>query len=151
MSERRVRALAFLLILAIVCVLSGCRVAGRRESWAPVDPCRDRLHQISGHLLLYYAAHGQLPPTLDRLPRLGDQGELPPLVCPVSGKSYVYDRDGIAAPDGRGRVVLYDAEPVHSGMRWGITVAPVGEGGGMSAQVLMLPAQWPAPEPDPSP
>lgn len=122
---------------------AGCRM---EENSIPVvqrpsvrmDPCAERLHDICGHLLLYHSVHNKLPPTLEQLRPAGDV-PLPPLVCPVSGKAYTYDPAGLASPDGKGRLVMYDPQPSHSEMRWAIMVATPADGAGVTARVILLP------------
>jgi len=120
---------------------AGCQTAAappaRRPS-AEIDPCADRLHDICGQLLLYFSATGEMPATLDDLNRMDSQ-TLPPLVCPISGKPYIYNKDGLRVPGLAGLLVLYDAEPIHSGMRWGIIVEAGGAGQPLSGRVVLLP------------
>jgi len=102
-----------------------------------IDPCAQRLHDISGGLLLYYATRRALPTTLSALKDHGAV-QLPPLVCPVSKKPYLYNPRGLVIPGRAGRLVLYDAEASHSGMRWGIMVTPPA-GGMIATDVRLLP------------
>ena len=135
-------------LIALACVIglaAGCQPAepglGRQPS-VKKDPCAERLHDICGHLLLYYSTHGKLPPTPAEL--TSDDGlPLPPLVCPASGKPYVYNPDGVSIPNLPGRLVLYDPEPSHSGMRWGILVAPSADGASITARVILTDAAVP--------
>jgi hypothetical protein len=90
----------------------------------PVDACSDRLQDLAGSLLFYYAVNKRLPGTLTDLKDV-DGNVIPPeqLTCPVSHKPYVYDPRGIpAGPAKPGVIVLADPEPTHSGLRWAITV-----------------------------
>ena len=101
------------------------------------SPCADRLHDICGELLLYYAAHGALPPTLDELcPAAGP--EAASRVCPASGKPYVYDPAGLTAPGRAGRLVLYDPDPSHAGMRWGAFLDAGGPAKTPAMRVILL-------------
>jgi hypothetical protein len=90
----------------------------------PVDACSDRLQDLAGSLLFYYAINKRLPPNLNDLQDVN--GEAIPtehLTCPVSHKPYIYDLRGIPAGNGKpGLIVLADPEPSHSGLRWAITV-----------------------------
>ena len=150
---RNVRG-AWLMAWALVAALAGGCQLPQPEPPRPsvrVDPCAERLHDVCGHLLLYYATHKRLPPSLDALKATGPL-PLSPLVCPVSGKPYVYDSRGLAIPDRPGRLVLYDAEPSHSGMRWGIMVKRP-EGGAIMTGVTQvtekeMASATPAPELD---
>lgn len=109
-----------------------------------MDPCAQRLHDICGHLLYYHLVHNKLPPTLEDLKPTGDL-PLPPAVCPVSGRPYVYNPVGLASPDRRGRLVMYDPQPSHSGMRWAIMVSTPADGTSVTARVILLPEREFAP------
>jgi hypothetical protein len=102
------------------------------------DPCAERLHDLSGRLLLYYSQHGRLPATLDALPPLDPANPTPP-VCPASGRPYVYAPAGVRVPDQPGRLVLYDAQAIHAGMRWGVFVDEAPDGARLTARVLFVP------------
>ncbi|KPK83643.1 MAG: hypothetical protein AMJ81_07700 [Phycisphaerae bacterium SM23_33] len=117
------------------------------------DPCAERLHDVCGHLLLYYQIHKRLPPTLKQL-KSSDVLPLPPLVCPVSGKPYVYEPQGLLLRGQPGRLVLYDPEPSHSGIRWGILVGTSARGDSIIPCVIAVTEEQlasattqPAPEP----
>ena len=88
------------------------------------DPCAERLHALCGPLLFYYALHRRLPERLDELRALADPIDAPvEFTCPVSGLPYVYAPQGVRRPGGQpGVLVLYDAAPSHSGMRWAVAV-----------------------------
>jgi hypothetical protein len=98
-----------------------------------VDACADRLHDFCGRILLYSALRGELPKDMGDLL----QGEAqPPPTCPSSGKPYVYDRDGLEVSGLAGRLIIYDAEPCHSGARWGVLVEPEQAGKPLVARVV---------------
>lgn len=108
-----------------------------------LDRCADRLQEICGEMLEYYAIHRQLPATIEELQALAAQDGEPAylFVCPVSHQRYIYNPEGIALPgmSPPARVVLYDAEPVHEGHRWGVAVSiPVGNHP-LIAKVVRLP------------
>ena len=135
--------------IAFAVAAAGCGTAvpaGRRPG-ADIDPCAERLHDACGRLLLYFSINGSLPDTLDELARAESQtppppgtgGRTGPLVCPISGKPYVYSKDGPRVPGRAGRLVLYDAEPVHSGMRWGILADVAAEGRPPTLRVILVP------------
>lgn len=127
--------------LAAAAGLPGCRPAPPPQVQRPniqIGPCAERVHDLCGHLLLYYAARRQLPETLAEL---ADSQSLPEklLVCPVSGRPYVYHRAGLSLPGRQGRLVLHDAEGTHSGMRWGILVVGTpGAGRPITANVILV-------------
>ena len=112
-----------------------------RQDTAPIsntDACAMRMQDICGDLLLYYAENHHMPEQLDELANVPDIGEVPPFVCPVSHQPYIYDRAGIMLPEQQSRVVLYDATPAHSGMRWGITVSDPQAGKPVIMKVIAL-------------
>jgi hypothetical protein len=105
------------------------------------EACLDRLHEISGALLAYYALHKELPQRLEDLSELKDMGiPVPPLTCPVSGKSYAYYPRGLIMPgnDG-GRIIVHDEMPVHGGLRFGIRMFPPGAGDHPGVDAIPLP------------
>jgi hypothetical protein len=93
------------------------------QASAPItntDACANRLHDISGGLLLYYAVNHRLPANLDELRQL--PGFVPTdFVCPVSKKPYVYNPIGVQTLGQPERIILYDPAPSHSGFRWAVT------------------------------
>jgi hypothetical protein len=126
---------------ALVVLACGCQVtepAAVRPRSLGKDPCAERLHDVCGHLLLYYASHKRLPPTLAELKSTPTM-PLPPLVCPASGKPYVYDPAGVSIPGRPGRLVLYDPEPSHSGMRWAVMVGTPADATNVTTRVILLP------------
>ena len=140
-----------LLVLAFAVAAAGCRTAApaARRAGADIDPCAERLHDTCGRFLLYFSINGSLPDTLDELARAESQtppppgtgGRTGPLVCPISGKPYVYSKDGPRLPGRAGLLVLYDAEPVHSGMRWGILADVAAEGRPPTLRVILVPVR----------
>lgn len=138
-------------LAALVCwaglaaLAAGCQTtapAARRPS-VEVDACAERLHDVCGRLLLHYSLHRRLPETLESLAALDPEKPVP-LVCPVSGRPYVYDPKGPPIPGRPGRLVLYDPLPSHSGMRWGVFVDDAGDGKGLIARVVLFPEEPPA-------
>ncbi len=126
--------------IGLAVLAAGCQTSEppmvRRPS-VRKDPCAERLHDLCGHLLLYYSTHGRLPPTLADLKPTGGL-PLPPLVCPASEKPYVYDPTGLTIAHQPGRLVVYDPEPSHSGMRWGILVRKTTDGSSPTARVILV-------------
>ncbi len=125
-----------------VAAAGGCTWPGHSpRAAAPVvvpqnDPCAEMLHDLCGDLLVYYAAHGQLPPTLAALTK--GPSEIP-LACPVSRRAYIYNREGIAVQGWPGRLILYDAAACHDGQRWGIMAEPPQDGKPMFIRVVPVP------------
>ena len=137
----RVPLLAALGCAAIGCaaLVGGCQVPAERERVPALDACAERLHEISGRLLLYYSTHRRLPASLEALPALRGAGAEPPRVCPVSGKAYLYRPEGLALPGGGGRLVVCDAAPSHSGGRWAIVLSREAPSAPLAARVVWLP------------
>ena len=112
------------LVLLALGWTAGCQTPGEPAAPSPrppvTDPCAERLHEISGQLLLYYATNKRLPQSPDELATVELKSSGPPLVCPESGKAYLYRPDGLTVPGYPGLLVLYDATTVHNGGRWGI-------------------------------
>ena len=88
------------------------------------DPCAERLHALCGPLLYYYALNRRMPERLEELRNLGGPEPDIELTCPVSGKPYAYDPKGLPRGGKPGVLVLYDAAPSHSGLRWAVAVEP---------------------------
>jgi hypothetical protein len=86
-----------------------------------VDACANRLHDISGLLLMYSLNHPNLPAKLDELRSEPGFEDVKEFSCPVSREMYIYNPDGI--PYESGLLVVYDATPAHSGMRWAIWIS----------------------------
>jgi hypothetical protein len=136
---------AVLMIVAIGCAASHSSMPARNAvpPSGMFDRCADRLQEICGVMLEYYVDHRELPGTLEQLQAMAAQEKEPDnlFVCPVSKLRYVYDRQGIPLPGitPPARVVLYDAEAVHEGHRWGVAITePVG-GHPLICRVVMLP------------
>ncbi|MDB5302986.1 MAG: hypothetical protein JWM97_535 [Phycisphaerales bacterium] len=102
------------------------------------DPCAARLHDISGAMLLCYAVNHQLPAQLQDLSKYAELDQTLEFTCPESHQPYVYVREGLPAPSGGRRLVLYDATPVHKGTRWAILMRPSGPGQSAAAWVVQL-------------
>jgi hypothetical protein len=139
LSNRTHRAVC-LLLLAASGAVAGCQNVEPKEARPNplADPCAVRLHEISGLLLLYHARNGRFPDRLDELSPVGGPDAVPALVCPVSGLPYAYNPKGLAAAGKTGRVIVQDAEPVHSGLRWGIMTVESGGRTQVTAQVVLL-------------
>ena len=138
MNRRNLVGLACCAALAMLA--AGCQTAApaARKTGVEIDPCAERLHEISGVLLLYCSVNGKLPKDLADL-KGADSAPLPPLVCPVSGKPYIYNRDGIAVQGRLGRLVVYDSTPSHSGKRWGILADLGADHKPLSSRIVLVP------------
>ncbi|MDY7010196.1 MAG: hypothetical protein SVV80_05515 [Planctomycetota bacterium] len=139
--NRNILCLAWWIVLGSL--LTGCRTPDTsapptQSPSAKIDPCAERLHDVCGQLLLYHSIHKRLPQKLDEMKTM-DIGYMPQLICPVSGKPYVYNPEGLRIPGRTGRLVLYDAIACHSGMRWGILVEDPANGKPLTARVILLP------------
>jgi hypothetical protein len=102
------------------------------------DACANRLHDICGGLLLYFMRYGDLPATLDVVDVPGVEADMA-FACPVSGRSYVYEPQGIQMPERRQRIIMYDAAPSHAGMRWAIRIDEPVADQPLVARVIALP------------
>ena len=126
--------------VALAMIAAGCQTAApaARKTGVETDPCADRLHEISGRLLLYYSVTGKMPPTLADM-RGVDSDPMPPLACPASGKPYVYNPVGLVVQGRPGRLVIYDPAPSHNGKRWGILAAITAGDQPLSSRVVLVP------------
>ena len=113
------------------------------EDLSNTDPCATRLHDLSGQLLLYYYAVGDLPPSLADLDEFDQTGlKSPPPTCPKTGQPYVYNPSGIYLPETQNYVIVYDAAPVHAGHRWAILAREGTDTQGPTMKVLPLPERF---------
>lgn len=113
-----------------------------------LDPCAERLHDICGQLLLYYAVNKDLPRTLGDLRRSHFSETILNLACPVSHEPYIYNREGLPVPDREGKIIVFDTKPCHAGMRWGILLEPAKPGQPLVLRILRAPEaaiQWNGP------
>ena len=124
-------------------VLFGChapepaRVADRPGT--ELAPCAERLHELSGSLLLYSATHGRLPGSLEELRAADAKCSLEALRCPISRKTYAYHPQGIPLPDGQSALVLFDAAPVHRNGRWAVAISSTAARSPLVARVVWVP------------
>jgi len=104
------------------------------------DPCANRLHDLAGSLLLYYAVKRKLPERAEELEQIGGPAGAGSLVCPVSNQPYVYNPKGVLSPDTKSRLILYDAAPSHAGRRWAISIVePKAASDALVAKVVLVP------------
>jgi hypothetical protein len=106
------------------------------------DPCANRLHDICGALLLYYAANHHLPEKLDELARLPGFEHVNEFTCPVSKQPYVYNPVGILDIEKNTRVIIYDPAPTHRGTRAAISVVEPKGNEALVTKVVGLPESW---------
>lgn len=121
---------------------SPARQGNAQAAIANTDPCALRLHDVSGLLLLYYMEHWQLPAKLDELTQLPGFDQVKELKCPQSGKPYAYTPDGILLPEKKQRVIVYDPEPSHSGMRLCIIIDEPQPDQPLLTRVIVLPESF---------
>jgi hypothetical protein len=107
---------------------------GAQAGDVTLDACALRLHDLCGELLLYYAAHKELPQALDEI---GSSGA--PVVCPTTNKPYVYDRVGLVVPGWPGRLIVYEPQPSRPGVRWAILSEPPQPGKPLVVRVVPAP------------
>lgn len=106
------------------------------------DACATRLHDLCGPLLLYYGIRHHLPEQLEELSRLPGFEGIRDFTCPVSGKPYVYDPDGTISSAPPSRVILYDPEPSHSGLRWAVSIIEPDGDAPLVTKVIALPEAY---------
>jgi len=123
--------------LAAALALAGCATPTAAELPRPGSAdaaCAERLHDVCGALLVFYAVNRRLPATFEEL-----QAAAPgPLACPLSGETYVYRPEGLAVEGQSGRLILFDASAAHNGARWGIVIVEPKGSGPLVAQVVLL-------------
>ena len=108
------------------------------------DACAQRLHDLSGGLLLDYLQHQSLPMKLSQIELPGSEAgraAMDALICPASNQPYVYNPQGLPAPDRKSRMIVYDSVPSHGGRRWAITLN-VSEGSQPQTGVLAVPESF---------
>ena len=147
--SRRSKLAGLVFCTAAMGLLAGCQPSAVRVQKPSVslDPCAERLHDMCEQFLLYYSTQKHLPNSLDEM-KAWEPKRLPPLVCPASGKPYVYRAEGVEVSGQKGRVLLFDAEACHSGMRWAIVADAVTDEGPLTLSVRLLPdGAWAASPP----
>ncbi len=148
----RARASSRLLVALVLCVATpGCTDPAKPKQTAdpaeqlkqPVglsntDPCAMRMHDICGALLLYYFQHAELPERLQDLTALPGLDAPLEFTCPESKQPYIYESRGIAIPERKSFVIVYDPAPSHSGMRWAILIEQPVPGEPLVTKVIPL-------------
>lgn len=131
-----------LCVLALL--LSGCPQAAQPDAdrgelvVTNSDACSELLHDLCPLLLKYWALRRDLPASLAELGSVRGKPAAN-LACPVSGKPYVYNFDGLEVPNWPGRLIVYDAEPSHNGRRWAILAEPPTRGKPVMLRVVRPP------------
>ena len=143
------RGMRFLVLMGLVAWLAGCG-AGKPaqtvlEPPRPAlstahDPCANRLHDLSGPMMLYWVQNGSLPERLEQLRPL-DGASAVGVTCPVSGRAYLYIPEGLGVAGQSGRLLVVDPEPVHSGYRWAISLMPQEPGQALDLRVVAVPEE----------
>jgi hypothetical protein len=126
--------------MLVLVVAAGCATQPPAPASRPAGPeddrCSERLQDLAGQLLMFYMQHRQLPQDLSQL-----GPDAPKPVCPVCGKPYLYNPQGLAVPTLSARAIVWDELPCHSGIRWGIVMEPPKPGQSLRLQVIRLPAE----------
>ena len=127
------RNLNSILVSALAIILVGCQMEKvqneePRRLGVDNDPCQARLQELGGQFLHFHLINRRMPNSLEEL-NVSPIEQLPPLECPVSKKRYTYVPYGLTLPGRKDYLVLYDAQPVHSGMRWGLLISAPPPGG----------------------
>ena len=148
---------ALIAVASLLLVMSGCRPAGQHNQRnvtingatnvgpggnGPIDTddCAARLQNIIGQLYAYYLANHRYPDRLDELAKYADFDQVPDYKCPVSHLPYSYAPNGLESVNATGRLIVYDATPVHQNARWGIIVRPPPRGQQtMTMEVVIIP------------
>lgn len=146
------------IVIGCACIaLAGCTQAPKKQTSAsqaakdfpeanatrtapitPDDACATRLQDLCGPLLLFYGQHHRLP---NDLKELADEYDVGDLTCPVSHLPYIYNPEGLRGNDPKVRIIIYDATPAHSGIRWGIGLVEAQPGVAPVAKVVAVPNQ----------
>ena len=103
------------------------------------DPCAERLRDIEGALLMYYALHKQMPPSLQELAPLADLDTPLNFTSPVTGAPFGYNAAGMPAPGRSKRIIVYETVPEHVGKRWCIRMPLTDPTAAQSAEVVEIP------------
>jgi hypothetical protein len=127
----------------MICLLmaAGCQTTTQAppRSHVMAEPCSEQLHEICGQLLLYYAHHHALPPSVDDLRSMPDADPAVTYRCPVTHQPYVYHPAGLPCPNRPGRIIFYDSRPSESKVRWVIVVESMEPGEPLITRVLPIP------------
>jgi hypothetical protein len=103
------------------------------------DPSATRLEDIGGDLMLYYRVNRAMPPNLDALATVTDQGVPPNEYSPGANQPYVYVPDGLWLEGHSQSVIVYDPALNSKGARWCLFRGPLHPNGSFSVEVVALP------------
>ena len=111
--------------------------SGRYPSAGGIDqPSADRLHEISRSMLMYYAKHRVLPPSLGALKTVDPS--LPPLIDPVTNRGYVY-LEHPRKMAGRPGWLMLHVPAAEAGMSWVILGDEADKEHNLATQVVLIP------------
>jgi hypothetical protein len=134
-----------LVVMLLALGIAGCAAEQpKTPSHAPegslglFEGCDVRLQDIAGALLTYYSDHNEMPANLKAL-KLPANDPASDLSCPVSHQPYIFDPQGLPAPDGKSRLVIYDAVPAHGRFRWAVAIPDRKSGEPLIATVVAVP------------
>jgi hypothetical protein len=100
------------------------------------DPSAQRLQDLEGDILLYYAANRKLPDSLDDLRSVDSDVNFN---SPVLGQPYIYDPRGLWAAGSNQSIILYDQVVTADGKRWCLFMSPPQGNGVLSLNVWAVP------------
>jgi hypothetical protein len=103
------------------------------------DECSNRMHNIEGALLMYYATNHRLPISLEEIKPFADAGTELKFTCPISNQPYVYSQAGLFASGYDKRIIVWDPAPSHHGNRWCIVMPQAQATGALVPEVVQMP------------
>jgi hypothetical protein len=138
------RPVAVVLCFLTVVALGGCqwpeapaapvRTPAERD---PLDPVAQRMHEVSGLILLFHGAYNRLPASLQEL--CVATGEDPSAVTdPATGRAIAYSSSSFASTSSAGKVIAYASPSAGDGACWCITFSEAT--GSAVCRVVPLPA-----------
>jgi hypothetical protein len=86
------------------------------------DPTAERLQDICGALLWYYANIHRMPKSMTELAAFSDENL--DFTSPASHRQFVYRQISLKGSVDHPELVMYDPDPMRDGTRWGIVGAP---------------------------
>ncbi|MBI1371542.1 MAG: hypothetical protein GC159_02095 [Phycisphaera sp.] len=137
---RRVGFATVVTLLALMSMsLGGCAEPGRgatthRTAKESPDATAQRLHELCEYILMYYARHRALPPSMDAL--VADEPEADALLQ-RTGETLVYHADPRHVPGRPGMLLIHDTAATRDGV-WTIFVEPQQRSGQLAVQVLQI-------------